>query len=734
MRGTRWLLLLTILAILGGIGATYRLQKRIIASNAAPMPARMPADLKSSAEDWVFGQSDGALSKVVIYAHNFKEAKDSGVTHLEGVRLEITTKEGDSYDSVKCAQADFTQSDRTLYSDGQVDITLKIPKVGPPKKKLVSIHTTGLTYDTQSNKAITQRLVNFEFENGDGKAVGASYDPGAKQLHLGSQVELNWKGPGPNTKPMKVQAGELTYQEGSSKIWLAPWAKLIRENAVVESESAVVTLDDGRIRKVEANKGHGTDTYPSRKLDYAADQLWLSFDDGGTVDKVAGEPNARLSNTTESSVTTITSNRVDLEFAPQNGESVLTHVLATGNSVAESKPLEVAGKATPETRLLRSAVIDMKMRGGGKEIDAVEVPQAATLEFIPNRPVDRHRMLAGSHMWIAYGAGNHIQTFRTVDATTQTDPTPEEKAKKREPSHTSSKNLTAAFDPKTNQMTRLEQWDDFVYQGGDRNARAARAVLEQDQNLMTLDTGAKMWDATGSTFADHIRMDQKTGNFQAQGHVTSSRKSDEDNPGSDLLSGDEPLHAVADNMQSADHNRQVHYQGKVMLWQGANRIRAQEVTIDRVKRRLTAGGGVVTEFVDDKKDDDADGKPPQQPAKPAQRTFTIVHADNLVYTDDDRLAHYKGSAALLRPPLDVKGGEIRAYLAEEGADNRLTKAYADGKVTIVQKAPDRTSYRHRRSRRVLHRRRTSAAQGRRAATCRYLPGYNEGSGAGLLCR
>ena len=69
-----------------------------------------------------------------------------------------------------------------------------------------------------------------------------------------------------------------------------------------------------------------------------------------------------------------------------------------------------------------------------------------TLEFIPNRPADRHRTLTGSQMWIAYGPENRIQSFRTVDAVTQTDPTPEELKRKHEPSKTSSKNLTAQFD------------------------------------------------------------------------------------------------------------------------------------------------------------------------------------------------------------------------------------------------------------------------------------------------
>jgi lipopolysaccharide export system protein LptA len=408
----------------------------------------------------------------------------------------------------------------------------------------------------------------------------------------------------------------------------------------------------------------------------------MIFSDKGSVERVAGEPNAHLVNTSDNSVTTLNARRVDMEFTGAAGDSVMTHVLATGDCFAESKPVPAEGKPTPETRVLRAATIDMRMRTGGKEVESVEVPTAGTLEFVPNRPADRHRILTGSHMWIAYGPDNRIQSFRTVDATTQTDPTAEERARKREPSKTSSKNLTAEFDPKTGQMSHMEQSENFVYQEGDRNARARRAVLEQQQNMITLDTGARMWDATGSTSADRIRMDQKTGNFEAEGHVSSSRLPDQKKPSSDLLAGDQPLQAVAERMQSANRNRSVHYQGKVVLWQGANRVKGEDVLIDREQRRLTADGNVVTQFVDEPKDEK--GKPKSAPV------FTEVKAQKLVYTEQDRLAHYTGGVTLMRPSLDVKGAELRAYLAEKGADSRLERAFADGNVSIVQKMPLRT--------------------------------------------
>jgi phospholipid transport system substrate-binding protein len=56
---------------------------------------------------------------------------------------------------------------------------------------------------------------------------------------------------------------------------------------------------------------------------------------------------------------------------------------------------------------------------------------------------------------------------------------------------------------------------------------------------------------------------------------------------SDMLSGDEPLQATARKMESRNRNRTIHYEGAVNMWQGANRIRADVVDIDRVADKRT---------------------------------------------------------------------------------------------------------------------------------------------------
>jgi lipopolysaccharide export system protein LptA len=351
----------------------------------------------------------------------------------------------------------------------------------------------------------------------------------------------------------------------------------------------------------------------------------------------------------------------------------------------------------PETHVIHSDIIEVKMREGGREVASVETLAPGVLDFLPNQPAQHQRHVEAEHMAMIYGASNQLESFRATKIHTETQPNAEERAKKQPGSKTRSENLSAGFDPKSGQMKHMEQWGDFQYEAGDRKATASRAMLEQDSNLMTLETGARVWDSTGATSADRILIDQKTGDFNAEGHVTSSRLPDKKTSPSGMLAGDEPVEAMADHMTSANHNHLVHYEGHVVMWQAADRISADRTDVDRDKRMVNANGKVVTQFREKSKSD-ADTQ-----AAPAGRTgpiFVVVRANSLAYTDQDRLAHYTGGVVLTRPQLQVKADDLRATLAPQDDDekkdgdnqdqSRLEKAYADGHVEIVQAGNDRT--------------------------------------------
>jgi lipopolysaccharide export system protein LptA len=297
--------------------------------------------------------------------------------------------------------------------------------------------------------------------------------------------------------------------------------------------------------------------------------------------------------------------------------------------------------------------------------------------------------MQGDRIWVAYGKENRIQSVRSVNASTLTERPP--KAPKTMPTvtHTQSKDIVATLDPNTSEMVRLEQTSNFQYEEGDRRARGDKATLDQSKDLMTLDGSARIFDPTGSVNADRIVMNQKSGDYTADGHVQSTRQPDRKGASSAILSNDEVMHAVADKMISTGENKHIRYEGNARAWQEANKVNADRIEIDRERRVMEAHGKVVSEFEDksqDKTQDKAQGKAQDKSSKskaPAAPIFTVVRASDLVYTEETRLAVYQGGVVLTRPALTVNSRELQAFLKPADSDSSLDKAFADGAVKIV---------------------------------------------------
>src|SRR5581483_7989801 len=189
-----------------------------------------------------------------------------------------------------------------MYSEGEAQITLNLPLKGAPKHTPVSVTSSGITVDTMTGKADTDRPATFTFERGTGKAVGAFYDPPNKELKLKSAVEVHYTPDGPHAKPMIIEGASLDYHEANNEIDLAPWGKLTRDNTQVEGENVVVLLSQTKVndevkrtlKQVHAVHGHGVDTYPNRKVQYSADDLLVDFDGDGVIQKITGQNHAHL--------------------------------------------------------------------------------------------------------------------------------------------------------------------------------------------------------------------------------------------------------------------------------------------------------------------------------------------------------------------------------------------------------------------------------------------------------
>ena len=688
MRLSRWLILAALLAIVAFVGQTYIKRQQALARDAPAAPPPLETGINGRASDWVYTQSDGERPRVTIRAKNFRQVKAPSVMELDGVELQLFHKEGVQFDLVRSAKAQFDIMAKSLYSDGEVDIIMPTAGKKTPADnataldgpRIVKIHTSGVHFASDTGRASTDREAKFEFEQGYGSAMGVDYDPNSRELHLRNKVELHWMGKGPRGKPMLIEAGEAYYREAESKVFLLPWSKLTRDTLHMEGAAAIVTLDKGEIKEALSQSAHGVEVDPGRKLEFAADNLLLSFGPDMTIREIKGQQNGKLVSTANAMRTTITGDVLDLQFDPSIKESTLTHAVAMKQAVAEAVPLPRPGELLGDTRTLRSEVIRLYMRPGGRDIDKVETDGPGTVDFVPNRAAQPKRSVKGDRIWLAYGPDNRIQSFRTTNAVTRTDkpgtPPPP-------PMLTQSKELLATFDPKTSELARLEQNTDFHYEEGTRKATADHATLEEAKNQITLTGSARTFDPTGSASADKLVLDQKTGDFIADGRVATTRLPDQKASSSALLSGADVMQGRAQHMTSAEHNQKLHYEGDAVVWQGPNRVEADRIDIDRMRQAFEAHGKVVSQFADKSSNDD-------KPRPPSTPVFTVVRAPDLVYSDDTRLAHYQGGAAMVRPGLTVNGKELKAYLNDKDSSTTLDKAFADGAVKIVSTADKRT--------------------------------------------
>ena len=684
MRKIRPLILLAILAILAGVAITYYTRLKMQAGSGPAKPKALSPGTLSTSHAWTYKQTTNGKTTLTVSAEDTQEVQ--GKQELTGVELNIFHKDANQYDHVKCAKAEFDMNQGILYSDGDVEITMGVKVDEPPSGRLIVVKSSGVRVESKTGKAHTDRMATFQFDRGEGRAVGADYDPNTRELVMHSQVDLTWRGTDPKAMPMKVAAGQVVYKERESRVYLSPWSKLTRDTMLLSAGPAVVTLVDGSIKLVETENAEGSDQRPGRKLDYAAKQLRLDFDDDNQIQKITGVEQARLVSTQDTAITTMTSDRIVMDLDTSGDGSVLQTAVASGHSMVESNPVPAQGVELADTRILKSEAIRTKMRAGGQEIESVNTESPGTLEFIPNRPGQPHRWMNGDHLDIAYGPKNQIQSFRSVNVSTRTEkPKPADAKETPAPELTWSKELAATFQPNSSQLGKLDQTGNFRYEAGDRHAKADRATLDQPNNLIDLTGAARVWDSTGSADADKIQLDQKSGDFNAAGNVSSTRLPDKKKEGSGgMLSEDEPLHARAKKMHSTDNSQQILYEGDAVLWQGANRLQADTVEIDRENSVLKAHGHVMSQLLD--KASDTSKKPA---TKQTARVFTVVKAPELEYSDEARVANYKDGATLDRPDMKVKAREIRAFLRDNSSDSSLDHAFADGQVEIDQSSQGR---------------------------------------------
>ena len=264
MRRARPLILLAILLVLAGLGATYYFRVQQQARNAPAKPAQLPQGTLLTSHEWTYTHTSNQKTVVKVHANDLREV--AGKQYLSGVALDIQNKNGKEYDHVTSAKAEADLNAGVLYSDGDVEITMKVP-VGEdptPGGKLMGIKTSGVRVEIKTGKSSTDRLATFQFDRGEGKAVGADYDPSTRELLMRSQVDLLWRGSNPKSAPMRIEAGQVSYNERDSRVSVPPSGESFERRFQIEPAPYLEVVPGSRavrclraLRQVDFAAKHG---------------------------------------------------------------------------------------------------------------------------------------------------------------------------------------------------------------------------------------------------------------------------------------------------------------------------------------------------------------------------------------------------------------------------------------------------------------------------------------------
>lgn len=675
MRSLRFVFLLAAIGVGGFVARDYWEGRRYRATTTEVQPETLEADLNSRSARWNWSQQTADESTVEISAGGFRQGADRSKIELKDVELRIYRADDHTFDRVETPQAFFDIGGNLFRSEAETTITLGVPFDDPDadSAELTRIRTTDVTFDTKTGGASTNQETRYVFENGTGRSLGAEYSSLQRYFAMKTDVEVTRLPSSPGGRKTEISAGRLVYQEAEQRVDLDGGASLRRGAQSVDAASAVLHLVDGVVRRIDAPDAVGEQQRRDRRVTFRTPRLEAFFTEQGAVERLVGAGRSRLASIGATSKMEAVGERVDLTYDPpaeEGDDSRLREAFLRGDARVEIGPGDDGGAA--ERRTVVSEAIQLHMRPDGEQIELVETHEPAELTLQPAGTGAAERRLTAARVRMEYADGNRM---RSLEAHGDVHTARSGRGDEAPPLETWSGSLEAALDPETGELTALRQWSDFRFVQGSQKGEAGEARFDADAERLELKGAARVDDATGVLRAFRITLDQVNDRVEAEGEVSSSYREAAGRQGQGLFQSSEPVYATAREMQSDQKTGELVYRGGARLWQGANRIEAEMIRIDRQAKTLAAEGNVLTFLREgDRKDGDSDAG------------LVRIRAERMAYDEATRLARYSGGVTLERNQMRVRSRELEAVVrsAEGDREAGLESAEARGEVEITE--------------------------------------------------
>ena len=628
-------------------------------------PKNIPSGVEKSATGFNLSKSEGGKTLFTIHAASVQQYKEGGRAALHDVSITVFGRNQDRSDQIYGADFAYDPAAKVVTAEGEVRIDLEAvsaaatPGGGPAAetKNLIHVKTSGLTFNENTGIAQTKAAIEFRVPEGDGSAVGATYDSHGGVLTLKSAVRLTSTGP----RKATITGQSAIITKNPSKV-VVQSAKVEEPQRVISADKVTVFLnDDNNIERVVGSGNlHAISTgakafeinAPEGELEMAeANQARRGVLSGGVTFASKGDSPAEGK-----------AGKILLTFG---GGNRLTKARAEDSVQLKQGP---AGKSQE----LHAVALDLSVKNGRKLEKAVT--SGGPAEIVREQAPGKTTISAGHFETVFNDQNRPVSLYGTPDAKiVDTVPGKPDRV-------LTSHELTAKFNDK-GEIVSADQTGDFHYQEGTQTASAERAKYAAADETILLSGSPRVIDATqGVTLtADAIQLNRKTRNAFAQDNVKTTYSKMTAQPGGAMLGSADPIHVTGSSATMNSATGVARYE-KARLWQGPNIVEAPTISFDRTKRSLQAQGGqsghVASVFV--------------QKDKNGKLTPVNVTSDRLSYVDAERKAVFSGNVVVRAQDVTITSATVQVILlpnksqAQNQTASQLDRIEAQGDIKISQ--------------------------------------------------
>ncbi len=689
-RYARWAAIAAGLVALVVVG--FYVARAIRAARRHSVPARISASVQQDMRTFTYNGMEGDRTLFTIRASRATEFKAGSPALLEDVWISIYGRKGDRNDSIHTRECSYAQKTGGVQCTGQVAIDIRgtKPQSGAPEQGGVHITTSNITFDGQTGEAETSAPVEFSLPQGRGSGVGVSYRTRSAIVRVEHAVKFEMT---PDVRtgdlPIHLQAASMEVRRDEREVLLAGPVTVQQGDRELLSGKVTISLgEDFHARQILAQGNpllrasrHG-DTFQA-----SANMITADLSRDGWIERLSAIGNVRGTRQSEKGSSGFSSDRAEFSMAPEH--NVVREMTATGAVRAESKQRGVS--QTLETTALQLNFAPGS-RADAQKIQSAETRGPSTVVMKDARQTTELRAPIFEAQFTPAGRLGHLAGENGVEVKRTSGTSPQQIS--------SAQTLNASFAP-DGEWTVVEEAGNVAFRQGDRTALAEHARIDRASGEIALTGSPVIEESSSRTTAARITLDQKSGEFAAEGNVATSYLAAD--RGKSPKAGTEPAHISAERLTGSTTSGRVVYSGHARLWQGDSVLEADQIAISRDQKAFRATGNVTTAFVQTSgtgllRASDSNRPPASKKSGPM---LWKVYAPELAYSGDEGQAHLAGgvriisgdvSLAAKTVDLDLRTGEpgessrgksaVPAAVSPLGG--QLTRAVARGGVVVRQ--------------------------------------------------